>query len=213
MAGSAYKICNVPSRQDVCMHRAALVFTVMEDVMELSTIEEAEGVFGYLESRIQKMRQVCPLLASKSSSSQATDRDLANWSFRYCTLPTAGSSLPAEDLFRRVEWHTSKVWQMPLHAVFHGERSPELWLLRRCTTSAGAQHRAPSCRCCASATSCSGDYRARAAASFVGASSCFSRACCRCWTARGSMCRASSTPATPRLLKMCQRFACPLSAA
>lgn len=26
--------------------------------MELSTIEEAEGVFGYLESRIQKLRQV-----------------------------------------------------------------------------------------------------------------------------------------------------------
>jgi len=42
------------------MPRAALVFSVMEDVMELSTIEEAEGVFGYLESRIQKMRQVLP---------------------------------------------------------------------------------------------------------------------------------------------------------
>lgn len=37
---------------------AGLVFTIMEDVMELSTIEEAQGVFGYLESRIKKLRQV-----------------------------------------------------------------------------------------------------------------------------------------------------------
>ncbi|KAK9915708.1 hypothetical protein WJX75_002974 [Coccomyxa subellipsoidea] len=36
----------------------AVVFTIMEDVMELSTIEEAQGVFGYLESRIHKLRQV-----------------------------------------------------------------------------------------------------------------------------------------------------------
>lgn len=37
---------------------AGLVFTIMEDVMELSTIEEAQGVFGYLESRIKKLSQV-----------------------------------------------------------------------------------------------------------------------------------------------------------
>ena len=30
----------------------------MEDVISMTTIEEAEGVFLYLESRIQKLRQV-----------------------------------------------------------------------------------------------------------------------------------------------------------
>ena len=51
--------CNLATYSDSgsCV-LAAVVFTIMEDVMELSTIEEAQGVFGYLESRIHKLRQV-----------------------------------------------------------------------------------------------------------------------------------------------------------
>ena len=38
------------------LRRAAVIFTIMEDVMELCTIEEAAGVFGYLESRAERLR-------------------------------------------------------------------------------------------------------------------------------------------------------------
>ncbi len=37
---------------------SALVFTLLEDVISTTTIEEAEGVFDYLESRIQKLQKV-----------------------------------------------------------------------------------------------------------------------------------------------------------
>jgi THO complex subunit 1 len=47
--------------------RAAVIFTVMEDVMELCTIEEAEGVFGYLESRLDRLRAMFNFTATAHS--------------------------------------------------------------------------------------------------------------------------------------------------
>ncbi|CAL8470063.1 g9605 [Coccomyxa elongata] len=66
---------SIPRLLDLTVHLgsqkkldAGLVFTIMEDVMELSTIEEAQGVFGYLESRIKKLRQVYNFSSEKSLS-------------------------------------------------------------------------------------------------------------------------------------------------
>jgi hypothetical protein len=42
----------------LCDGHAALVFTLMEDIISMTTITDAEGVFDYLESRILKLRQV-----------------------------------------------------------------------------------------------------------------------------------------------------------